>query len=62
MNGRNKPIDPQNPEFHGKESLLEGDRKPKKFKKNRRDGSTLHKRPTAPKRFKSSYICSFMAK
>ncbi|CAB9509616.1 Nuclear autoantigen Sp-100 (Fragment) [Seminavis robusta] len=30
--------------------------------KKKRDGSTLRKAPQAPKRFKSSYICFFMAK
>jgi len=34
---------------------------PKKNKK-KRDGTTLRKAPQAPKRFKSSYICFFMAK
>mmetsp|Transcript_1761 Transcript_1761/g.3083 ORF Transcript_1761/g.3083 Transcript_1761/m.3083 type:complete len:389 (-) Transcript_1761:267-1433(-) len=34
---------------------------PKK-KSKKRDGSTLRKAPQAPKRFKSSYICFFMAK
>jgi len=57
-----EPLDPQNPEFHGEESLLEDDHKQKKRKKNQRDGSTLRKCPTAPKRFKSSYICFFMDK
>jgi hypothetical protein len=33
-----------------------------KKKKKKRDGSTLRKAPQAPKRFKSSYICFFMAK
>ena len=30
--------------------------------KKKRDNSTLRKAPQAPKRFKSSYICFFMAK
>mmetsp|Transcript_65347 Transcript_65347/g.96694 ORF Transcript_65347/g.96694 Transcript_65347/m.96694 type:complete len:81 (-) Transcript_65347:468-710(-) len=30
--------------------------------KKKRDASTLRKAPQAPKRFKSSYICFFMAK
>ena len=34
---------------------------PKK-KSKKRDGTTLRKAPQAPKRFKSSYICFFMAK
>ena len=34
---------------------------PKRGKK-KRDNSTLRKAPQAPKRFKSSYICFFMAK
>jgi hypothetical protein len=34
---------------------------PKRGKK-KRDHSTLRKAPQAPKRFKSSYICFFMAK
>lgn len=33
-----------------------------KKNKKKRDGSTLRKAPQAPKRFKSSYICFFMAK
>ena len=33
-----------------------------KRKSRKRDGSTLRKAPQAPKRFKSSYICFFMAK
>jgi len=34
----------------------------KKAGKKKRDGSTLRKAPQAPKRFKSSYICFFMAR
>lgn len=58
-------MDPDQQEYQGEESLLEDDEdeeNPKKRKKNQRDGSTLRKCPTAPKRFKSSYICFFMAK
>jgi hypothetical protein len=35
---------------------------PKRSNKKKRDNSTLRKAPQAPKRFKSSYICFFMAK
>jgi hypothetical protein len=35
---------------------------PKRAYKKKRDGSQLRKAPQAPKRFKSSYICFFMAK
>lgn len=35
---------------------------PKRSYKKRKDTSQLRKAPQAPKRFKSSYICFFMAK
>lgn len=41
--------------------LEECDGSPKRRPK-KRDGSSLRKAPQAPKRFKSSYICFFMAK
>lgn len=40
------------------DSVLSSPRRGKK----KRDSSTLRKAPQAPKRFKSSYICFFMAK
>jgi high mobility group protein B3 len=57
-----QPTDLQLPEYHGEDNLTEDDDAGKKRKKNQRDGSSLRKCPTAPKRFKSSYICFFMAK
>jgi hypothetical protein len=44
------------------ESSVPASRSVKKPSKKKRDGSTLRKAPQAPKRFKSSYICFFMAK
>lgn len=35
---------------------------PKRGGKKKRDATALRKAPQAPKRFKSSYICFFMAK
>jgi high mobility group protein B3 len=58
-----QPTDTQLPEYHGEDNLTEDDDDTgKKRKKNQRDGAALRKCPTAPKRFKSSYICFFMAK
>ena len=44
------------------EDVEEPQEAPTKKNKKKRDGSTLRKAPQAPKRFKSSYICFFMAK
>jgi len=44
------------------EALEELDGSPSRRGKKKRDSATLRKAPQAPKRFKSSYICFFMAK
>lgn len=60
--GENLPPDKVIPEDHDEEvapASLPGS--PSRVKK-KRDNSSLRKAPQAPKRFKSSYICFFMAK
>ena len=54
------PVGATTPKHEGGEVVVETS-SPKRGKK-KRDNSTLRKAPQAPKRFKSSYICFFMAK
>ena len=47
--------------MEGDENVVHGNREGD-FKRSSKKSSTLRKNPKAPKRFKSSYICFFVAK
>jgi HMG (high mobility group) box len=53
--------DPEH-EITNVEQILAAYEEPSKKVKKRRDTASLRKAPNAPKRFKSSYICFFVAK